>query len=375
MADAVLRNKQDIEDFARGCTLLGTGGGGNPEKGVALLTETMRQKGEIGWVNPDDVPDDDWTVSLFYMGSISPHDAQVKAQMKELSLERRIERELNKAYHELEAYTGITPRYVVACEMGGANTIVPVDAAYDLGIPVVDGDYGSGRANPEISNSLVAVCGQEVTPMVFCDYAGSVTIVKAAPSYKMAERIGKYVSWASFGLVGSAGYMLKGSDMKKTIKKGTLTFALKLGRAIREARESGADPVKAAAAFMNGWVLFKGAVTEKVWEDRDGYMYGHYCLDGLGEFAGQTFKVWFKNENHMTWLNGEKYVMSPDIISSLKLADGEPVTNTDVNEGQELALVGAVCDGPYRTPGGLAVMGPSHYGFDCPYVPIEKIMK
>lgn len=370
-----LESVQDVEDFVRGCALLGTGGGGDPKKGYGLLSKTLEQKGGISWVTPDKIPDNEWAVCLFYMGSIAPKAPNLADRLKEFGLQVRVEKELVKAMRELESYSGISPQYVVPGEMGGINTPAPIDAAYELGLKVVDGDLGGGRAIPEMTQSLVAVLGHQVCPVAFCDYAGSVTVVKEAPSSKMAERIGKFVSAASFGLVGSAGQMLKGKDLKQTLKPGTLTRALQIGRVIRKARETGEDPVTAAVRCLKGWTLFKGKVTNKHWEDRDGYMYGDYQLMGLDEFSGHQFKVWFKNENHMTWLDDTTYVMSPDIIMSAHLSDGEPVTNTDIVKGQRLAIIGASIWPEYRSDNGLSVLGPRHFGFDLEYTPIEKVVK
>ena len=33
-----------------------------------------------------------------------------------------------------------------------------------------------------------------------------------------------------------------------------------------------------------------------------------------GEFAGHVLKVWFRNENHVSWLDGEPWVASPDLM-------------------------------------------------------------
>ncbi|MBA7465375.1 hypothetical protein ES707_00537 [subsurface metagenome] len=371
----VLETTQDVEDFVRGCALLGTGGGGDPKKGYSFLSKTLEQKGKISWIGPDKIQDDEWTVSLFYMGSIAPKDLNLANRLKEHGLQVRVENELVKAMRELESHSGISPQYVVPGEIGGVNTPAPIAAAYELGLKVVDGDFGGGRAIPEMTQSLVSVLGHETCPLVFCDYAGSVTIVKEAPSCKMAERIGKFLSAASFGLVGSAGIMLKGKDAKQTVKPGTLTRALEVGRVIRKARETGEDPVAATAQGLNGWILFKGEVTNKEWEDRDGYMYGHYQVMGLDEFSGHQFKVWFKNENHMTWLDDTPYVMSPDIIAAVHLSDAEPITNTDIAKGDRIAVIGTSICPEYRSEKGLAVLGPRHFGFDLEYTPIENLIK
>jgi len=374
MEERTLHHQQDAEDFVRGCAFFGTGGGGSPRRGLEYLSGALKQKGSVTWIDVEEVPDDAPVISLFYMGSISPPDPDLPRRLKELGMERRVENELVKAYRELEAFTKVSPPYLAAAEMGGINTPAPIAAAMELGLKVVDGDYGCGRANPEMANSLVGAGGYPVYPVAFCDYAGSVTVVKEAPSIPMVERIGKLVSSASFGLVGSAGYLLSGRQMKEAIYRGTLTRALQLGRTIRRARETGADPVAAAVEFCGGWLLFKGRVVEKRWEDREGYMFGHYCLEGADQFAGRSFKVWYKNENHISWLDGKPYVTSPDSIIAVTLPDGEPITNTDIAEGQQLAVVGIAAGAPYRTPAGLAVMGPRHYGFDLEYRPIEQIM-
>jgi len=375
MTVQTLKYRQDIEDFVRGCAFFGTGGGGDPKRGFELLNEVLEQKKVIEWIDADEVPDDAEVISLFYMGSISPPEPDREARLADLNLKKRIANELVKAYREMEAYSGKSPAYVAAAEIGGVNTPAPIAAACELGLPIVNGDYGCGRANPEMTNSLVGVRNQPICPVVFCDYAGSVTVVKDAPSTKMTERIGKFISSASFGLVGSAGYMLSGRLMKEVLYRGTLTKALQLGRAIRKARESKTDPLQAALDYTSGWLLFKGSVIEKYWEDRDGYMYGYFILGGRDEFSTQKFKVWFKNENHISWLNDQPYVTSPDLITAVTLAEGEPLTNTDLEKGQTLAIIGVASGEPYRSSAGLAVMGPGHYGFDIDYTPIEQIME
>ena len=58
-------------------------------------------------------------------------------------------------------------------------------------------------------------------------------------------------------------------------------------------------------------------VAAKEWEDRAGYMYGTTTIAGADGFKGHTLKVWFKNENHISWLDDKPYVTSPDMICLL----------------------------------------------------------
>ena len=66
-------------------------------------------------------------------------------------------------------------------------------------------------------------------------------------------------------------------------------------------------------------VFVEGRIENREWEDRDGYMFGTTHIDGAGEFQGRSFKIWFKNENHITWMDDKPYVTSPDIIEVVEL--------------------------------------------------------
>ena len=81
MAKTVLRNEMDVRDFVRGCTLLGTGGGGLEENGVQSLLSELEAGKEIGWVDVEDVPDDAITACPFLMGSIAPHTPELIQEM------------------------------------------------------------------------------------------------------------------------------------------------------------------------------------------------------------------------------------------------------------------------------------------------------
>jgi len=44
---------------------------------------------------------------------------------------------------------------------------------------------------------------------------------------------------------------------------------------------------------------------------------GKFELKGVKEFRGQIYKVWFKNENLISWRNGEVDITVSDLISVL----------------------------------------------------------
>jgi DUF917 family protein len=85
--------------------------------------------------------------------------------------------------------------------------------------------------------------------------------------------------------------------------------------------------------------------------------------------------VWFKNENHVSWLNGEPWVCSPDLVT-LAYRDGEGTTNTLIKKGDGIVAVGIKGLEAFRTEFGLnEASGPRYFGFDIDYVPIEELMQ
>jgi DUF917 family protein len=154
---------------------------------------------------------------------------------------------------------------------------------------------------------------------------------------------------------------------------GTISESLALGRAIRKAREAGDDPVVAAAQGVDGWVLFRGTIRARDWRNT-GYMEGTQDIEGEGAFAGHVLRIWFKNENHLSWLDGDDWVASPDLMEICDAESGEPLVNTYLEVGDRVAVVGMRRRAIWDSPQGLATLGPVHFGWnDFRYRPIEDI--
>jgi DUF917 family protein len=85
-------------------------------------------------------------------------------------------------------------------------------------------------------------------------------------------------------------------------------------------------------------------------------------------------KVWFKNENHVSWKNGDVFITSPDMIIFVDDTTCEPFTNNKIEEGQKVAVIGLKARDVFRLPRGIEVLGPKAFGFDIDYLPIEEFM-
>jgi uncharacterized protein len=374
MPRGALHNKQDCEDFIQGCLFMGTGGGGGIEWGMKVLLDGLEKGGKIEWVDPSDIPDDTWTCTTYSVGSIAPPSPSIKAEVEQLSLEVKFaDRGMEVAVRELNRYAGVEVGAIVPVELGAGNTPGPLVAGMKMGIPVVDGDY-AGRAVPEEMQSTPYLYKKNSFPLISVDKWGNVVIIKEASNPHMLERISKMLTIAAFDYCTVAATLLSGTEMRETIVPGTLTKCLGIGRTIRKALEQGSDPIKAIADYTGAWLLFEGQVSGKDWEDRGGYMYGTIHIKGSGAYNGRQMDVWFKNENHVTWLDRKSYVCSPDLIAIVDRATGEGFTNDKIAPGHQVAVLGLKGVEDFRSEFGLAASGPRYFGFDIDYTPIEELM-
>ena len=51
---------------------------------------------------------------------------------------------------------------------------------------------------------------------------------------------------------------------------------------------------------------------------------------------------------------------------------GEPITTESMRYGYRVAILGIPCAHHWRTPAGLALVGPHYFGYNVEYVPVEE---
>ena len=360
-----------IDDFLRGANFMSASGGGDPVVERGQLVADLAAGRPVGWVPLSEL--DGTTFSVCFSGSIAPEsfdDPEERAVA--LGGGRVHDHPFVQAVRLLEEVLGVTCAGLVSIEIGGINTGAILSASARLGITLVDGDY-AGRAIPELHATAPHVHGSQVLPFACVDHFGNQVIIRSSPSNAWAERITKHLALSSLGLIACAFAPIGVAEVGEIYVPGTMTECLTLGRAIRAARERGDDPVAAAAEALDGWVLFRGTVVGRDWANT-GYMDGTHELEGSGDFAGRRLKVWFRNENHVSWLDGEPWVASPDLIEFCDPQSGEPLVNTYLELGQEIAVVGRRRRDQFDSEGGLAALGPRHFGFDLEFRGIETLV-
>lgn len=373
-----LKDKQDVEDFVRGCSFYGTGGGGDYAMGVDAMMKQLEKGHEIGWCDPYSLNDEDYSCCPFLMGSIAPEDPEVIKERKMIyglgPQTYDYTQAMVGSIRALEKMHGRKISVLVPIELGGANTAACICAAAEMGIPVVNGDY-TGRAIPEIQQTTPYIFEKELLPVASFDCWGNVANITETVNWRMTERIGKMIAAGGYSKCAQAGFFFKIKEMNETLIHGTLSDCYRVGRAIRLSIEEGRDPAQAAIDEVGGWIVCRGTVTKKEWYDKIGYYWGTHTVTGDGKFANTELKIWFKNENHMSWKNGEVFVTSPDMLQVIDERTGMPYTNNKIEEGMRVAVIAMKARDVFRSKRGLFVLSPKAFGFDVSYQPVENIIK
>jgi DUF917 family protein len=135
------------------------------------------------------------------------------------------------------------------------------------------------------------------------------------------------------------------------------------------------DPVEAVVQASGGTEFFRGEVDQFKWEDRDGFLWGTINVRGEGRYKRHELKVWIKNENLLSWLDGKPYVLTPDLICILDATTGKPITNSNMKEGTKIVVFGIPSHPFWRTQEAIDLVSPKHFDYDIPYTSMEDIIQ
>ena len=364
-----LLSKQDLHDILFGCTILGTGGGGNLERGLELIDNDIENGFEFKLIELNEVHDDVMIASPYQAGSISPLTEKDLAKYADLKVIDEMPSLV--AFKALGDFLGESFYASIPTELGGYNTAVGMSVAAKLGIPIVDADP-AGRSVPELQHSTMYINNVSIAPFSVANRFGDVAIIKKVANDFRAEALARAMAVVSQNSVGVADHPVCGKHLKKAVIPGSISYAEKIGKALREAHEKGEDPAVKVAEAGEGYILFKGNVKNFTWEDRAGFTIGDTFIEGKGTYSGDEYRIWYKNENIIAWKNGEIHVTVPDLICVRDRKTGNPITIPAFGKGMGVTVIGLPAPEEWKTEKGLETFGPKYFGYDMEYVPIKN---
>jgi uncharacterized protein len=357
-APAKMIGVAELEDIAVGGAILGTGGGGDPYIGKLMAQHAIRKYGPVRMIDVAEMRDDDLIVPCAMMGA--PTVMVEKIPQGE---------EILTAFRKLERFLGKKIGAILCAEAGGLNSTIPFVIGAMTGVPVVDGD-GMGRAYPELQMVTFTMHGVSATPMVVVDDKGNSVLLECIDN-RWTERLARAATIEMGGSVLITLYPMSGAVAKKSSVRGTLTLARRLGEILRESRLKHADAVAAIQSKLNAATIFEARVTDIARRTETGFARGDAKFIGVDAYRGQTFRIAFQNEFLIAEREGQPIVTTPDLITLLDADTGVPITTETIRFGLRVVAIAIPCAPQWRTPAGLALVGPRYFGYDVDYRPFN----
>lgn len=360
--------KENIIDLLYGCTVLGTGGGGGLDEGLAMMEEDFQKGRTLKVVDVAEIPDDAYIATPYGCGAPIPAEGvELSAKYKRLP---QIEGSPTiLAFQKLEEFMRRKFFAVSSTELGGANTAEALHIACMLGIPIADADP-AGRSVPELQHSTYYIKKVPIAPMGLATQFGDVAILSDVYDDLRAEDMVRAMAVVSNDLIGVVDHPTTGKIYRESVIVGALSYALRIGELLRNARERGECPAQLIASSEKGKVLFIGEVMAILWETTDGFNIGEIHIRGTHTYDGDTYRIWYKNENLISYKNEKIDVTCPDLICVFN-EDGMPVTNPDAKVGMKVTVIALPAPEIWQTPEGLECFGPRSFGFDVDYEPFS----
>lgn len=363
-------SRQDISDILYGCAILGTGGGGELDEGFDYIDKAYAAGKSFKLVSIDEAPDNAKVCTPYMLGALSPLSEEEEMQYKGLAQSN--EPAIMTAYKRLTAYSGDDFFGTICCELGGSNTAISFYLAAMFDGYIIDADP-AGRAVPEITHSTYYFNSLDAAPIVTANEFGECFICENIKDDRRAEAVVRALSMVSRNDIAAIDHAMAISELKHAVIKGTISKALAIGQAYRQAREQYLDIADEVAKHGKGEVRFRGTISEFSFETLDGFTLGQFVIQGIGEFENQNYRVEVKNENLVSYIDGEVDVTIPDLICCLDMDVKVPVTNPNLVKGRQVAIVVLPAPKEFQTERGIEAFGPKYVGLDMQYIPAIKV--
>jgi DUF917 family protein len=346
-----------LRALARGCAVLGAGGGGDTYLALLQALQATEDHGPVPLVDLDELPDDSLVMPCGGIGAPTVSIEKIEngnegARLKE----------------ELEFLTGRSVAALMASEIGGGNGVLPIAWAAGLHLPLVDAD-GMGRAFPEVPQVTMQLAGISPSPAVMTDERGNLIVFRTISGQWM-ERLERAAAVEFGGAGSSTEFSLTAAQARGATVRNSVSLAIRIGEAIAGAAD---DPVAALIAEIGAFRLISGKVLDVERQTRSGFVRGSVVVEGLGPDAGRLIRLELQNENLVALERGRVLASVPDLITVLDTETADAIATERIRYGQRVTVIAFACDPVWRTERGIAAAGPRAFGYDFDFQPVEEL--
>ncbi|MFG3552526.1 DUF917 domain-containing protein [Streptomyces sp. NPDC047725] len=364
-----------LTDFARGCAVLGSGGGGAVAATYAVAEYAIEECGPVRVVSPATLDADALVMPLSTLGTSAVAAERIGGRGEPARLRDYVER-----------VHGRPVAAVMSGEIGGLNGCLAVAWAARLGLPLLDAD-SMGRAFPRMDQNVLELAGVRPGPAVLADERGRTLVVDRVDGvhYELLARAAVDVLG---GRAIASDYPLTAGQAAAHAVQGTVTQAVCIGRRLAETvdgssgthsaatptgpagpRGPGAPPMSPAHQARSDAAsrLPVSRLTAKVssvqrMTHADGGGTIEVLLEGIDTDTGRLVLVEARSEFVVALEDGRPLALVPDVIALVDVATGEPVPAEEVRYGLRVRLLTLPSAPVWYTPEGLRLAGPEAFG-------------
>jgi DUF917 family protein len=324
--------KTNLEDLARGCALLGSGGGGDVELSLLMARRYIAEFGPVRVVAPTDLPDDALVMPCGMVGAPALAAERLWNGAEGATLVDAVQR-----------LHGARVAALMPFSVGGANGVLPVAWAAQTGLPLLDAD-GMGRAFWDLHQQAMELAGIPPGPVVLTEGSGDLVVLhpKDGPA---AERLARGVAAHLGGVCAAALYCMTADQARRAAIDGSISRALALGR----------TPTPAT-------VLLEGRVIDIERYVEAGRITGAATVQGIGSDTRRRLRLELRSELVLAVEDGEIRASVPDLIAALSAETGVAVDAERLRHGRRVVVVTCPAPAVWRSEAGRALTGPAMFG-------------
>ncbi|MGF7151841.1 hypothetical protein FHS96_005509 [Sphingomonas zeicaulis] len=354
-----------LGDLARGAAFLGSGGGGDPYYNLLLGEAEIERSGGFRMIDAHALPEDALVAPCGWIGAPTVSLEKLPSGDEAVAGLRRLEEMMGRPIAAL-----------MPIEIGGANGLAPLLAASRLGLPVLDAD-GMGRAFPESQMAVLNIQGLSACPAIVTAAGGALSVIET-PDNLEHERLARGLSIAFGGIAHMVEYPLTAGDVIRSAIPGSVSAAVAVGAAIRQARGAGDDPfaamfdaLRATGLYAHAGALFDGKIVDLERRTEGGFSIGQLAIETFD--GARRMTIGFQNENLYAREGDTVRAMTPDLVTVMDLETAESITTERLKYGQRVRIVAAAAPAALRTDHALSYVGPGAFGLDMAFVPVEQL--
>jgi uncharacterized protein len=346
----------NLPAVARGCAVLGAGGGGDPELALLMALRAVEEQGPVPLVPLAELPDGGLVMPCGSIGSPAVATERLWSGDEGFVLRDTV-----------ETMRGERVCALMCFKVGGANGLLPVTWAARLGLPLVDAD-GMGRALSGLQRQAMHLAGIPAGPVVLTDGRGNTLVLHPADD-EWAERLARGAAGTFGGVCAAAVCSMTVEEARVAAIEGSISRAFQLGDALGAPGEAGRPA--AVGEALGGTVLIRGKVVDVERRVDEGFVHGCATVAGTAECEGRQLRLELQNEFLLAIDDGVLLAAVPDVISVLASDTGDPVATERLAYGERVTVVALPAPDVWRSEAGLSVSGPRAFGYDVDYAAIH----